>query len=93
MIYLNERLAITADKYQYILGTPRERVSRDGKSTEIALSNPSYHRTLAQALKAAIAREMRRSVENDEIQTLGAFAQRLEAVTSDFEKQIEKINS
>lgn len=92
MIYLNERLAITADKYQYILGTPKERTSRDGESTEIALSNPSYHRTLAQALKTAIAREMRRSVENDESQTLRAFVQRLEAVTSDFEKQIEKIN-
>ena len=88
MIYLNERLAITADKYQYILGTPNKRVLRSGSDPEITLDNPVYCRTLAQALRVAISREMKRGVEIDELQTLQIFADHLEKIIADFETKI-----
>ena len=92
MIYLNERLAITADKYQYILGTPRERPRACGEGTETIMANPSYHRTLIQALRAAVQREMRRGVESGDIQTLRDYTEQLEAVANDLEAKIKPLD-
>lgn len=92
MIYLNERLAITADKYQYILGTPRERPRACGEGTETIMANPSYHRTLIQALRAAVQREMRRGVESGDIQTLRDYLQQLEAIANDLEAKIKPLD-
>lgn len=92
MIYLNERLAITADKYQYILGTPRERPRARGEGAETIMANPSYHRTLIQALRAAVQREMRRGVESGDIQTLRDYLQQLEAISKDLEAKIKPLD-
>lgn len=92
MIYLNERLAITADKYQYILGTPRERPRACGEGTETIMVNPSYHRTLIQALRAAVQREMRRGVESGDIQSLRNYAEQLEAIANDLEAKIKPLD-
>lgn len=92
MIYLNERLAITADKYQYILGTPRERPRACGEGTETIMTNPSYHRTLIQALRAAVQREMRRGVESGDIQSLRNYAEQLEAIANDLEAKIKPLD-
>lgn len=92
MIYLNERLAITADKYQYILGTPRERSRACGEGTETIMANPSYHRTLIQALRAAVQREMRRGVESGDIQSLRNYAEQLEAIANDLEAKIKPLD-
>lgn len=92
MIYLNERLAITADKYQYILGTPRERLRACGEGIETIMANPSYHRTLIQALRAAVQREMRRGVESGDIQSLRNYAEQLEAIANDLEAKIKPLD-
>lgn len=92
MIYLNERLAITADKYQYILGTPRERPRACGEGTETIMANPSYHRTLIQALRAAVQREMRRGVESGDIQSLRNYAEQLETIANDLEAKIKPLD-
>lgn len=92
MIYLNERLAITADKCQYILGTPRERPRACGEGTETIMANPSYHRTLIQALRAAVQREMRRGVESGDIQSLRNYAEQLEANANDLEAKIKPLD-
>lgn len=90
MIQLTEKLAVTADKYQYIVGTPRERLRSRGEGTETVMIDPAYCKTLAQALRVAVSREMKRGVESGEIQTLRTFAQRLEEITADFEAKISK---
>ena len=92
MIYLNERLAITADKYQYNLGTPRERPRACGEGTETIMANPSYHRTLIQALRAAVQREMRRGVESGDIQSLRNYAEQLETIANDLEAKIKPLD-
>ena len=92
MIWLNERLAITADKYQYIIGMPRERPRSRGEGTETVMLDPEYCRTLAQALRVAVSREMKHGVESGELQTLQAFARHLEKVTADFEAKIAALN-
>lgn len=92
MIYLNERLAITADKYQYILGTPRERPRARGEGTETIMANPSYHRTLIQALRVAVSREMKRGVESGDLQTLRDYAEQLEAISNDLEAKIKPLD-
>lgn len=90
MIQLTEKLAVTADKYQYIVGTPRERMRSRGEGTETVMIDPAYCKTLAQALRVAVSREMKRGVESGEIQTLRTFAQHLEEITADFEAKISK---
>lgn len=42
MIQLTEKLAVTADKYQYIVGTPRQRARRSGEALETTLDDPAY---------------------------------------------------
>lgn len=54
MIQLTEKLAVTADKYQYIVGTPRERLRSRGEGTETVMIDPAYCKTLAQALRVAV---------------------------------------
>ena len=54
--------------------------------------DPAYCRTLAQALRVAVSREMKRGVESGELQTLQAFARHLEKVTADFEAKIAALN-
>lgn len=88
MIQLTEKLAVTSDKYQYILGTPREVARKSGEGTTITMDNPRYFKTLAQVLRAAISHEMKRGVSTGELDTLASFAQRLEEVTTDFEAKI-----
>lgn len=90
MIQLTEKLAVTADKYQYIVGTPRQRARRSGEALETTLDDPAYCKTLAQALRVAVSSEMKRGVYSGEIQTLRAFAQHLEKITADFEAKISK---
>lgn len=92
MIKLTERLSVTADKYQYIVGTPKERRRNAGEGTETVMVDPKYCRTLAQALRVAIGLEMRRGVESGELTTLADFAKRLEMVTEDFESKLSVFN-
>lgn len=92
MLWLNERLAITADKYQYIIGTPRERPRSRGEGMETVMLDPAYCRTLAQALRVAVSREMKRGVESGELNTLSSFAQKLKEITADFEAKISRLD-
>ena len=88
MIKLTDRLSVTADKYQYIVGTLRERPRKNGEGMETAMVDPRYCKTLAQALRVAVGLEMRRGVEGGELETLTDFARRLEQVTADFEAKL-----
>ena len=56
------------------------------------MANPSYHRTLIQALRAAVQREMRRGVESGDIQSLRDYAEQLEAIANDLEAKIKPLD-
>lgn len=93
MIKLNDRLAIDADKYQYILGTPRERRRNDGEGVETVMLNPTYHSTLSHALHAVIELEMRKKVSDGVIQTLQEYLHQLQAVTRELQDALAQFNA
>ena len=56
MIQLTEKLAVTADKYQYIVGTPRQRARRSGEALETTLDDPAYIAKPLRGLSASLYR-------------------------------------
>lgn len=88
MIKLTDRLSVTADKHQYIVGTPRQITQKSGGAPVTKLDNPRYCKTLAQALRVAVGLEMRRGIESGELETLTDFALRLDQITADFEAKL-----
>ena len=60
MIQLTDNVVVTADQYQYIVGTPREDGVKHGK-----LRNPRYYTTLAGAVKGAVSQAVRKRMGED----------------------------
>lgn len=60
MIQLTDNLVVTADQYQYIVGTPRTRPDKG-----ITIDKPRYYTTLAGAVKGAISQAMRKRMGED----------------------------
>lgn len=84
MIQLTDNLVVTADQYQYIVGTPREDGVKHGK-----LRNPRYYSTLAGAVKGAVSQAMRKRVEDGTITTLRGWLDEYRKITDEFTKQLE----
>ena len=72
MIKLSDKIAITADENQYIVGRPAERRDRAGKAS-IEIARPRYYATLSSAVKSAVSTAMREMVADGTITTLHGF--------------------
>ena len=83
MIYLTEKIAVTADQHQYIVGKPRLD-ARKGKM----MDRPRYYTTLPSAVKGAVLQAMRDKVADDEITTLREFLVEYQRITDEFAKQL-----
>lgn len=87
MIQLTDKLAITADELQYIVGKPRR-----GADKALRMDNPRYYTNLAQAVRAAVVRAVRQKVASEEITTLRGCIDEMERLTREFEKLTEPLN-
>ncbi len=86
MIYLTDKLAVTADKECYIVGKPCPRA--DGG---VKLLNPSYYTTLAQAVRRAASVTLRAGVQDGSITTLQEFIREAERITAEFNKKLKPL--
>ena len=67
MIKLYDNWVINTDAYQYILGREVMRVDKKTDETVIEIDDRTFHRTLAQALTAFHAKELRQFVGVGEV--------------------------
>jgi hypothetical protein len=90
MIKLTEKLAITADEHQYLLGRPRERADKAGNAVT-SIDNPTYYTTLSSALKSALARTMREKVQDGAVTTMRGYLDELQRLQDEFAKLLEPL--
>lgn len=79
IIYLTDKLAVTADKRQYIVGTPKQ---REGRGPE--MKHPRYYPTMALAINGALSTTLRHEVSDGTIDTLDKFLREAERIIDDF---------
>lgn len=84
MIQLTEKIAVTADERQYIVGEPRQRRGRG-----LELRDPRYFATMRQVVLYAISRTLREKVENGDIITLQQFVEEQGRLQEEFTKQLK----
>lgn len=89
MIKLSEKIGLSADQHQYIVGNPRKRMGQAGEYTE--LGNPQYFTTMASALSAALSRAMRMEVESGTIATMQGYLDRQQQMIAEFTALIEPL--
>lgn len=88
MIQLTDNLVVTADQYQYIVGTPRTRPDKG-----ITIDKPRYYTTLAGAVKAAVSQAMRDKVADGTITTLRGWLDEYQKITNEFTKRLEPLEA
>ena len=88
MIQLTDNLVVTADQYQYIVGTPRTRPDKG-----ITIDKPRYYTTLAGAVKAAVSQAMRDKVADGTITTLRGWLDEYQKITDEFTKRLEPLEA
>lgn len=86
MIYLTDKLAVTADSECYMVGKPRQRAGKG-----VSVDNPRYYPTLAQAVRGAVSTTLRQKVAASEITTLQEFLQQEKALREHFSKLLEPL--
>lgn len=87
MIYLTDKLAVTADGECYMVGRPRQRAGR-----AVSVDNPRYYPTLAQAVRGAVATTLRQKVATSEITTLQEFIRQEKTLEAEFTKKLEVLD-
>ena len=87
MIYLTDKLAVTADSECYMVGRPRQRAGR-----AVSVDNPRYYSTMAQAVRGAVATTLRQKVAACEITTLQEFIRQEKALQTEFTKKLEVLD-
>ena len=88
MIYLTDKLAVTADSECYMVGRPRQRAGR-----AVSVDNPRYYTTLAQAVRATVSATLRQKVAEDEITTLQEFIRQEKRLQEEFVKKLEVLDT
>ncbi len=87
MIYLTDKLAVTADSECYMVGKPRQRAGKG-----VSVDNPRYYPTLAQAVRGAVSATLRQKVAASEITTLQEFIRQAQALQTEFTKKLEVLD-
>ena len=88
MIQLTDNLVVTADQYQYIVGTPRTRPDKG-----ITIDKPRYYTTLAGAVKAAVSQAMRDKVADGTVTTLRDWLDEYQKITDEFTERLEPLEA
>ena len=93
MIYLTDKLAITADSECYMVGRPVETVQESGgkRCKAPKLRSPRYYSTMAQAVRGAVSTALRQKVAASEITTLQEFIRQEKALQEHFTKLLEPL--
>lgn len=84
MIQLTEDLAMTANEYGYIVGTPRTKAGNG-----VVLDHPTYHATAAQAVSSALQRTMHKAVQDGTVTTFAGFIQEQGRLHAEFERMTQ----
>lgn len=92
MIQLTDKIAVTADENQYIVGRPRQKTDENGKET-VRINNPCYYTTLAAAVKSVVAQAMRDNVADGSITTLRDFLTEQRRLQAEFTKLLEPLET
>lgn len=92
MIQLTDKIVVTADEHQFIVGRPRQRTRKDGNQA-IGIDSPSYFTSLSNAVKFAVTQSMRDSVANGTITTLREFIAEQERVQNEFARLLEPLEA
>ena len=87
MIYLTDKLAVTADSECYMVGKPRQRAGKG-----FSVDNPRYYPTLAQAVRGAVSTTLRQKVAASEITSLQEFIRQEQALQTEFTKKLEVLD-
>ena len=95
MIYLTDKLAVTADSECYMVGRPVEAVQESGgkRCKAPKLRSPRYYSTLAQAVRAAVSATLRQQVAEDAITTLPEFIRPEKQLQEEFVKKLEVLDT
>ena len=86
MIQLTDNLVVTADQYQYIVGTPRTRPDKG-----ITIDKPRYYTTLAGAVKGALSQALRAKVSDGTIPTLRGWLDEYQKITAEFTELVKPL--
>lgn len=94
MIYLTDKLAVTADSECYMVGRPVETVQESGgkRCKAPKLRSPRYYSTMAQAVRGAVSTTLRQKVAASEITTLQEFIRQEKALEAEFTKKLEVLD-
>ncbi len=95
MIYLTNKLAVTADSECYMVGRPVEMVQESGgkRCKAPRLRSPRYYSTLAQVVRAAVSATLRQKVAENEITTLQEFIRQEKQLQEEFVKKLEVLDT
>lgn len=93
MIYLTDKLAVTADSECYMVGRPVETVQESGgkRCKAPKLRSPRYYSTMAQAVRGAVSTTLRQKVAASEITSLEEFLRQEKALQEHFTKLLEPL--
>ena len=94
VIYLTDKLAVTADSECYMVGRPVETVQESGgkRCKAPKLRSPRYYSTLAQAVRGAVSTTLRQKVAANEITTLQEFIRQEKELQEEFAKKLEVLD-
>ena len=87
VVYLTDKLAVTADSECYMVGKPRQRAGKG-----VSVDNPRYYPTLAQAVRGAVSTTLRQKVAASEITSLQEFIRQEQALQTEFTKKLEVLD-
>ena len=91
MIQITPQIVISADHHQYIVGRLRERTDKGGAAA-LVLDKPTYHTTLASAVKCAISFALRDGVADVTITTLQEFIQEQRRLHAELSALLESLD-
>lgn len=93
MIYLTDKLAVTADSECYMVGRPVETVQESGgkRCKAPKLRSPRYYSSMAQAVRGAVSTTLRQKVAASEITSLEEFLRQEKALQEHFTKLLEPL--
>ena len=87
MIKITEKLYMSSNGNQYILGERTEVTRKDG-TTRTALRNASYHASIGAAVNSAIRKTMMGLVAEESITTLRGFIEQEKSITAEIRKMV-----
>ena len=88
MIELLNGLVLIADERCYIVGKPRQKPDKG-----IAIDQPTYHTSVAQAAQSALDRTMRQHVKDGSITTLRQFIEEQAKLQFELQRLIAPLDS